>query len=378
MKICVNGLSVVTGGGLINLSGLLRALAAEDRTNQYLVLAPERRVEHFITDAPNFRIRPMHAGVAGVAGRLLWEQMRLPKLLARERIDLLFSPANFAPLRLPPGIRSVIKVQNIAPFSNVALHLERGAKRKARLRLLRHLTVASLKHADAAIFISEASRALAGRHTRHPVVIYDGLTAAGPAAARDGSEVASRYGIKSPFVLCVADWYPHKNLETLVRGFALIPAARRQELTLVLVGRPIVTSYAEDLRREIEALGPSVGVLTVAGMPHADLEALYERAAVYAFPSLVEAGGTTLVEAMAAGRPIVTSSVEPMPEFCGEAALYCDPHRPGEWASTMARALTDERAARTLGDTGRTRAASFRWREAARRTIELFEAVAPR
>jgi glycosyltransferase involved in cell wall biosynthesis len=379
MRICVNALSVVTGGGLVNLTGLLRAIAGVDGRNEYIILVPENRVQSFITGAPNFRLRPMYVGVQGAAVRLGWEQTRLARLLEREQIDLLFSPANLAPIRLPKQYRSVVKVQNIAPFSSVALRLERGAKRRARLRALRLLTLASLRRADAAIFISRASAALLAGKTRRAEVIYDGLTEPAGERPEDARDmVARRFGITPPFVLCVADFYPHKNIQALVRGFGLIPSAERLGVRLVLVGHPLVESYAADVREEVRRNGLSASVTIIEGVPRAELDLLYAAASSYAFPSLVEAGGTTLVEAMAAGLPVVASNVEPMPEFCGDAALYCDPRRPGEWASAISRALTDEPAVRRLVSSGRARAAEFRWEDAARRTVQLFEAVGAR
>ncbi len=374
MRICVNALSVVTGGGLVNLSALLRALATEDRANDYLVLAPAERAEAFETGTPNFRLQALKRPPGGVLARVLWEQARLPRLVECEGIDLLFSPANVAPLRLPGRCRSVVKVQNIAPFSEVAMALEPGARGRTRLRALRWLTLRSLARADAAIFISAASAALLGDRVRRHEVIYDGLTRAGVMEGDDPHPcpLPKREGA---IVLCVADFYPYKNIETLVRGFGLLPGEVRRGVELVVVGRPLVPSYARQIRGEIERWGLSGAVRVIEGLPHGELLPLYRKAAVYAFPSRVEAGGTTLVEAMAAGAPVVASSVEPMPEFCGDAALYCNPDRPGEWASALKRALTNAGLAGTLGEAGRARAAGFRWAEAARRTLALFEAV---
>jgi glycosyltransferase involved in cell wall biosynthesis len=216
---------------------------------------------------------------------------------------------------------------------------------------------------------------LLARHTRQPVVIHDGLTRDREDLSRDqaAAEVERRHGISGRFVLCVADLYPYKNLEALVHGFALMPKTVRDGCRLVLVGRPIVEEYASTVVEAARQTGLGDDLAIIHGVPHEDLEAFYLAAAVYAFPSLVEAGGTTLVEAMAAGLPIVASSVAPMPEFCGDAALYCDPYQPGAWASALATALTDGEVVQRLGARGRARAAAFRWEDAARATLATFE-----
>lgn len=363
MRICVNGTSVATGGGLVNLRGLLHALGELDTTNDYLVLVPEALDVPIAPSVPSMTVRPIPRHPGGAVTRIAWEQTALPGLIEREGVDLLFSPANVAPLRLPARCRSVVKVQNVAPFDPAGIALERGLRRKARLRALRRLTAASLRRADAAIFISAASRDRIRPRAERSEVIYDGLTPvpAPPAERRS--------------ILCVADMYPHKNLEVLVRGFALLPNHLREAHDLVFVGKPIVASYAEELSALVSSLGLGERVHLAAGVAHADLGAFYAGAAIYCLPSRIEAGGTTLVEAMAAGAPVVASDLAFAREFCGDAAVYADPLRPGAWASAIARLLTEPERVRTLVEAGQRRAGDFTWHACARQTLSLFESV---
>ena len=363
MRICVNGTSVATGGGMVNLRGLLHALANVDPANEYLVLAPEGLDISLAPDVPSMLTRRIRRRPGGAAARIAWEQTALPRLLEREGIDLLFSPANLAPLRLPARRRSVVKVQNVAPFDPSGNALERGIRRKARLRTLRRLTSAALSRADAAIFISAASREQVKHRPDRSEVIYDGLTPVPTPPARRIS------------ILCVADFYPHKNLEVLVRGFALLPRHVREGHDLVLVGKPIVVDYANELSRLASALGIADNVRTVPGVQHSELATFYAEAAVYCLPSRIEAGGTTLVEAMSAGAPVVASDLAFAREFCGDAAIYADPLRPGAWASAIAALLTEPERVRTLSEAGQRQAARFTWDACARQTLALFESV---
>ena len=56
-----------------------------------------------------------------------------------------------------------------------------------------------------------------------------------------------------------------------------------------------------------------------------DLEELYQRASILAFPSLDEGFGMPVLDAMARGVPVLTSNVSAMPEVAGDAALLVDP-----------------------------------------------------
>src|SRR5207247_6609113 len=124
---------------------------------------------------------------------------------------------NIAPLRLPRHCRSVVKMQNVAPFSATALNLEADRRGKLRLLALRYLTRAALRRADGVIYISRSSQDAVGIRSRRSEVIYDGLTSEAGAVPIEQARAAAeaRFGLRTRFVLSVADLYPYKNLSVL-------------------------------------------------------------------------------------------------------------------------------------------------------------------
>ena len=91
------------------------------------------------------------------------------------------------------------------------------------------------------------------------------------------------------------------------------------------------------------------------------------------YPSLYEGFGLPILEAMAAGTPVVASNAASMPEVVGDAGLLLDPHRSTDWADAFAMLATD--AGGQLRAKGLARASQFTWELTARRTLEVYRAT---
>jgi glycosyltransferase involved in cell wall biosynthesis len=183
----------------------------------------------------------------------------------------------------------------------------------------------------------------------------------------DPAEIARRHGIAGPFILCAGTLEPRKNQVRLIRAYRQI--ARDVPHALVLAGPE--GWLMEDLERELDRPGP--GTIVRTGRLDADeLDALYRAADVVAYPSLYEGFGLAIVEAMARGVPVVTSTTPACAEVAGDAALLVDPLDVAGLADALARALTDEALRADLSARGRDRAATFSWAATARATLDAY------
>jgi len=169
-------------------------------------------------------------------------------------------------------------------------------------------------------------------------------------------------------VLFVGAIQRRKNVARLVKAFERLPAAWR----LALAGAPDGYGAAEELRAVEES--PRRAAIDVLGyVSNASLERLYQRASIFAFPSLDEGFGMPLLEAMAHGVPILTSSRSALPEVAGDAALLVDPLDTDAIADGLDRLAQDASLRANLTRRGRARASNFSWESAVSQTWNIYQ-----
>ena len=179
-----------------------------------------------------------------------------------------------------------------------------------------------------------------------------------------------RHGVDGPFVLWVGTVEPRKNLPGLVAAMDRIPDGG--SVPLVLVGP---AGWEADARRIAEPLGDRA--ILVGSVSEAERDAWLEAATVLCLPSLHEGFGLPVLEAMAAGTPVVTSSGTATEEVAGGAALVADPAAPGSIGEALGAVLANEDLASRLAETGLERAATFTWEATAEATVAVYhEAMA--
>jgi glycosyltransferase involved in cell wall biosynthesis len=294
------------------------------------------------------------AALAFRAGHV-WEQGALA--LAARRHELLFSPANLAPLAA--GRRNVVMIHDVAalrrPESYGGLYVA----------YQRRLLPAVARRARRVLTVSEFSRAeiseLLGVSPAAIEVVPNGVDERFSPAA-DSRAAAKRHRLERPYVLTVGTRSERKNLG------ALTAAARDLgELGIELVAAGSGRGYL----RGAEAPAP----VRALGYVEDDLlPGLYAGARALAIPSLHEGFGLPCLEAMACGVPVVAARRGALPETCGEAALLVEPE-PAELASALVAAVTDEGLRSRLRDAGVARARRFTWDAAAARADAVLEAA---
>jgi glycosyltransferase involved in cell wall biosynthesis len=209
---------------------------------------------------------------------------------------------------------------------------------------------AAARRARAVICVSHATardvQARWGVHPERIVVAPHGL----------GQDLQGSSGETGPeprdgYFLYVGDDEPRKNLGGLLTAYRLYREREPVPLDLVLAG---------------SASAAEAGVRVEHRPDSARLAALYEGAAALVHCSLHEGFGMTLVEAMAAGAPVLAAGTPSVLEVCGDAARYADPSDPSSFAAAMAEIAADRALRRELAERGRRRAAGFSWPESAR------------
>jgi glycosyltransferase involved in cell wall biosynthesis len=231
---------------------------------------------------------------------------------------------------------------------------------------------AALRRADVLVVPSRATMDdLVARGADPDRVRVTPLASSLPRSDLDPAPVTARLGIEGPFVLCPATLEPRKNQVRLVRAYRQV--APDVPHALVLAGPD--GWLIDDLERELERPGPG-RIVRTGRLDAEDLDALYRVADAIAYPSLYEGFGLVILEAMARGVPVVTSTTPACAEVAGDAALLVDPLDVGGLADAFGRVLGDGPLRADLAARGRERAASFSWERTAEATLGAYrEAV---
>jgi alpha-1,3-rhamnosyl/mannosyltransferase len=180
-------------------------------------------------------------------------------------------------------------------------------------------------------------------------------------AANAAHEVRRALGLPPRFVLAVGNLQPRKNIS------AVIEAGRAAGLPVCVAGRPIwgLPQPADE------------GVRWLGYVADGLLPGLYAAATMLCYPSLYEGFGLPVIEAMAAGCPVVCSDRSAMPEVAGGAAELVDPTSHADVTRGVQTVAADADLAAAMSRRGRQRAEQFRWTDTARTILDAFNEFAP-
>jgi glycosyltransferase involved in cell wall biosynthesis len=199
-------------------------------------------------------------------------------------------------------------------------------------------------------------------------IIYNGVAARFADIPRDERErVAVKYGLPRPYLLFLGGEKPHKNVRNVIRAFAEARRERALPHALVLAGpMPQNRNRVEAL---IAALDLESRVSRPGVIPEEDLPGLFAAADAFLYPTLYEGFGLPVIEAMACGVPVLTSSTSALQEIAGGYALLVDPMDVNAIARGIAEIATNPSRRAELVELGKRRAADFSWEHAAQQTL---------
>jgi glycosyltransferase involved in cell wall biosynthesis len=230
-----------------------------------------------------------------------------------------------------------------------------------RARFTRQAREAAAR-ADAIIAVSEFTRSqvvsLLGVEPSRVRVVHHGVRRLDfPAVERE------------KVILNVGAIQTRKNIARLVEAFETVDLSWR----LVLAGS---AGYGSSGILARIAASPARERISVTGyVSPEELAAWYAKAEIFAFPSLDEGFGMPVLEAMAAGTPVVTSNRSALPEVAGDAAILVNPESTEEMAEVL-RTLTQGEALRAaLSSRGVERARLFTWEKAVAETWNVYREV---
>lgn len=178
------------------------------------------------------------------------------------------------------------------------------------------------------------------------------------------------------YILFLSTIEPRKNIQNLVRAYALLEPKLRSKYALVLAGGKGWKDEA--IRAEIAELQvKGVNILMTGYVSDDEKEALYASATGFTLPSHYEGFGMPVLEAMRYDIPVAISDLPIFHEAAGDAALYFDQNDPAAIAASLTTLVTDNHERKRLVTLGKQQLASFSWPRNAKAILTAFEDILP-
>ena len=315
-------------------------------------------------DLPGFEVRRSRLDTRNPLKRIAWEQAIQP--LQLRDFDLYHAQAFVSPLLLTKP--SVVTV-----FDLSFLHYPQGLTAARRL-YLRLLTPLSCRRANRVIAISTstarditAAFGIAPEKIDIALGAYDGHRFV-PLPQEQVDAFRRENGLPERFWLFVGTLEPRKNLVTLINAYARLSASER--LPLVIGGGK--GWLYEDIFDAINRHGLNDAICFTGFLPAETLPLWYNSAETFVYPSIYEGFGLPVVEAMACGTPVITSSASSLPEAAGDAALIVNPHDTTALTEALRYAYHDRSWRQQARLDGLHHVTRFSWKRTAEITIDSY------
>lgn len=345
----------------------IRELQKIDHENEYFIFVSPGP-DHCLNESDN-----MHIVELRCPSYPLWEQVALPRAVARVRPDLLHCTSNTAPVKCPVPL--VLTLHDIIflekrQSSSRSLYQEMGWHYR-RLVVPRILSECR-KIITVSNFECNRIREVLNLPKDRLTAVYNGYS---PHFRQmpPAPEIVHKYVPSDDYLFFLGNTDPKKNTPRVLKAYGLYLRQSKHK-------RPLLIA---DLKEEaIDGILSAEGIkevkpyLSFPGyIPNADLAALYNGAFAFLYPSLRESFGIPMLESMACGTPVIAGNTSAMPEIAGEGALLADPLDENDIARKILLLEEDDTFYQQQVDYGLERVKLFSWRKSAEALLKIYKEI---
>lgn len=285
-------------------------------------------------------------------------RFRIPHILRAHTFNLVHDLGHMAPFTRPhERYAQIVTIHDLTPLTLPEMHV-RTSRLTHRLLLPR-----IIRCCDHVITVSETTKHDVQRLLQPPCPVT-AVPLAGKSLMYNGPRPHPR-----PYILCVSTLEPRKNIDLLLTAFEQLKD-RGLEHDLVLIGKE--GWHVAPLLERMEKSRWASAMLRPGFVPDTALGAWYAHAACVVYPSLYEGFGLPVLEAQAAGVPLIVTDTEASREVAGDGALFVPLHDSAALAEAILCVMQDPQKSHELTAAGLARASSFSWQATAERTWEVY------
>lgn len=349
---------------------LYRYLPEIDKENEYVWFLGKKEFETLKMPSPKFK-----KVLADVHWHTFREQLLLPFIYSREKLDLLHFPYFTFPIFYPG--KFVVTIHDL-----ILDHYKTGKTstlpgwlyliKKASYHIVQW--VATFRARKILTLTNDARKEIHEHYLvpeKKIVPIYESGKLEDGRTDFPDKKFQEIINLK-PYILYVGNAHPHKNVESLIRAIRIIRNDRDfKDLKLVLIGND--GFFYPRLGKWVKEEGLSEGVVIVGEVPNHQIAAWYHFATAFVSASRMEGFGIPPLEAMSVGCPVIVSDIGVFHEVNGEAAGYFNHEDPQDIAKRVIEVIRDDKKIKDMISRGYKKANSYSWERCARETYEVYE-----
>ncbi len=350
---------------------LIDHLARIDQENEYLLFFNEEDYSQYL--APNARF-----GKRRVTAKkdTLQEQTAFVKDLHREQLDIM----HFTNLDVPVLYKKpmIVTVHNLSSIKFPESSKQGFFQKIQNSMMMNNILTNARRFITVSQTVKEEAIKLIGAPVDRIRIINKGISDSFLSSVYDEKLLEAlkiRLGIDKPYLLTVGFWRSYSNLINLIRAFNLFRNRYNTDNQLVIVGKP--DGQEDAIRQVITELGLGSHVILVGYVDERDLPLLYRGAKLYINPALDDGFGSTVLEAMACGLPVISSNAGSVAEICGsDNVVYFDAQDITNMAEAMHHVFDDDKLSKELSARGEAQAQAYTWKATAEGTMQVYREVA--
>jgi glycosyltransferase involved in cell wall biosynthesis len=357
---------------------LIRHLLEIDKENEYVLFfdfrVREKDVKKFSRSNVKIKFYPFSDYKKYLPGA--YSEILGTATLSKEKLDILHTTSPMSRIPSTYSGKTIVTIYDLATVKvpDVFPRMER-TKTKMMLSM-------AIGKADKLIAVSASTKKdiceIFGCSPDKVQVIYSGFDKRlleRPVSPR--MEVLKRYGMEAGdrYMLFLGTIEPLKNITRLLQAFAdfkksFTTTEKNFNYKLMMAGKR--GWLANEYKQLVKDLGIEKEVIFTGYIVGDNLSPLFAQADFFVMPSLYEGFGTTVLEALVTGVPVISSNVSSIPEIAGDAAKLVNPLDTKEITEAMLEFSQNEELKDSLREKGKKQAEKFNWEKTARETLELY------
>ena len=299
--------------------------------------------------------------------RKLWTIFRFSWEMLWHRPNILFVPSHIIPFFAPKKTFTTIHDIGFKKFPEVYSSFNRWLQDFGTRRALTHASkIFTPSQFTKTQLLTTYKTLCAKSNLAHSNIIITPLSynknLYKPDVQNPILHIAEKYEIKKPYLFYIGRLEKKKNINNIIEAFKIFNKDN-PDYSLVLAGSK--GAGWENLQFKVQ--NSKLKILN--WVPDKDVPHLMASAEIFLYPSLYEGFGIPILEAMASGTPVITSSCASMPEVAGDAALLINPNNPQEIAETIQRIINNPSLKQDLIQKGLIRCKQFSWEKCAEQTL---------